>query len=84
MAAIGAAARDGTPAPTRFSDADLAAMRRDLAELSIGAVQVHDFSVIPARAGEREPLRALFRALAPRREQELAPGAGYRLTLFRF
>jgi hypothetical protein len=84
MAAIGVAVRDGTPPPTEYGEAELAAMRRDLAELSIGAVQVHDFSVIPARAGEREPLRTLFRRLAPLREQDLSPGAGYRLTLFRF
>lgn len=84
MQAIGDAARASAAAPAAWSADDVAAMRRDLAELAVGAVQVHDFSVIPARAGEREPLRQLFRALGPRSEQELALGDGYRLTLFRF
>ncbi len=63
---------------------EIAAMRRDLAELEVGAVQVHDFAFIPARAHEREPLRQLFRQLSPRSETRLAPGNDCSITLFRY
>ncbi len=70
-------------APLAPGEAD--AIRRDLTELSIGAVLIHDFAVEPERSpGERQRLRELIRALAPLREQPLSIGKDYTITLFRF
>ncbi|MSR47111.1 MAG: hypothetical protein EXS13_08605 [Planctomycetes bacterium] len=75
---------EGGASVPALSPDQVTAMRNDLEELAVGAVIVHDFAVIPARAAEREPLRSLFRQLAPKSEQQLALGEGYTLTLFRF
>jgi hypothetical protein len=78
------AGRDGSAPPT-FTEGELAAARRDLAELSIGAVQLHDVAGDPERSpGERARLRALLRQLRPASEQTLRPGNGYSVDLFRF
>ncbi len=74
----------GAPLP-ELSAGDLAAIHRDLAELSIGAVLVHDVAFDPERfPGGRQHLRELMRRLAPKSETPLQPGVGYTVTLFRF
>jgi len=83
---IEASCRAGTPPPD-FADAELEAMKRDLADLSIGAVQLHDVTFVPERppgSGERGRLLDLLRRLGPRSVRRLEPGNGYSVTLFRF
>lgn len=86
------AARDGSSTPPPLpplSTERLDAIRRDLAELSIGAVQLHDLSVAfpstpKATRIEVGLLREFLLRLGPKRESLLAPGNGYSLRLFRF
>jgi hypothetical protein len=84
--AIEAAARDRGP-PTPFTDADLAVIRRDLDDLEIGAVLLHDLSIEPERfpgGAERARLREFLRRLGAKQETALAAGKGYSVSLFRF
>jgi hypothetical protein len=86
------AARDGSAAPPPLpplSAERLEAIRRDLAELSIGAVELHDLraafpSTPKAIQIEVALLREFLLRLGPKRESLLAPGNGYSLRLFRF
>jgi hypothetical protein len=81
-----ASARGGAPAPV-FTEEELSAVRADLADLSIGAVQLHQPSFVPERppgSGERARLLGFLRSLRPAGEVELRPGKGYSVALFRF
>jgi hypothetical protein len=86
------AARAGVaPPPPRppLEPATRDAIRRDLAELSIGAIELHDlrgaFPGTPrAIQFEVDLLCDFLRRLGPTREVDLSPGKGYSLRLFRF
>ncbi|MBL8841902.1 MAG: hypothetical protein JNL90_10285 [Planctomycetes bacterium] len=79
---------DATLPPLAPGEAE--AIRADLADLSIGAVLLHDFAVLPERqvdgrpVPERARLRELLRALQPASETALSLGKDYAITLFRF
>ena len=87
-AAAAAGATSAPPLPP-LEAATVDAIRRDLAELSIGAVQLHDLrAAFPGtpRAIQLEVdlLGEFLRRLDPRRRFDLSPGKGYSLRLFRF
>jgi hypothetical protein len=81
---IETSAREKEP-PPGLDDAALEEIRKDMADLSIGAVQLHDVQFDPERwPGERQRLLDFLRRLRPKSEARLEPGKGYSLTLFRF
>lgn len=80
---------DPLPPLPELDAATLDACRRDLHDLSIGAVEVHDLSAaFPGGqrnvAVEAPLLCAFLRRLGPRTEAGLSPGNGYSVRLFRF
>jgi len=86
------AARDGSataPPLPELTNEQLDQIRRDLADLSIGAVLLHDLhEAFPATPRsirlEVELLGEFLRRLGPKRESALSAGKGYSLRLFRF